>query len=129
MGKSTSSPVSDIFMEDFEQKTPAAFPHCGSVFFWLRKADDTLVAIHQDHVNFLFEQINSIHLDIKWTKEEEVDGHNHMLDVNIKRPTNGTLSFDVYRKPTHTNQYIHSHFRMPPSNTKLPLSTHSHAVP
>ena len=30
-----------------------------------------------------------------------------MLDVSIQRNPDGRLSFDVYRKPTHTNQYIH----------------------
>ena len=30
-----------------------------------------------------------------------------MLDVDIKRNVDGTLAFDVFRKPTHTNQYIH----------------------
>ena len=29
-----------------------------------------------------------------------------MLDVEIQRNPDGTLAFDVYRKPTHTNQYI-----------------------
>merc|ERR1711888_478036 len=29
-----------------------------------------------------------------------------MLDVDIIRNGNGSLDFDVYRKPTHTNQYI-----------------------
>ena len=106
MGKSTSSPLSDVFMEDFEQKALAAFTHRDSILFWLRKADDTLIAIHADHADSLFTYINSLHPDIKWTKEEEVDGRIHMLDVDIKRNTNGTLSFDVYRKPTHTNQYI-----------------------
>ncbi len=36
-----------------------------------------------------------------------------MLDVNIQRTTNGNLTFDVYRKPTHTNQYIHFNSNAP----------------
>ena len=51
--------------------------------------------------------INAIHPDIKWTKEVEEDGHIHMLDVDILRKPDGRLDFDVFRKPTHTNQYIH----------------------
>ena len=113
MGKSTSSPLSDIFMEDFEQKALASFPHQDAIIFWLRKADDTLVAVHKDHAEGLFTHINGIHPDIKWTKEEEVDGSIHMLDVNIKRNMNGTLAFDVFRKPTHTNQYIHFNSHAP----------------
>ena len=107
MGKSTSSPLSDIFMEDFEQKALESFPFKDSVQFWLRKADDTLVSIDANHADALFNHLNAIHTDIKWTKEEEEDGLIHMLDVDIKRHTDGRLSFDVFRKPTHTNQYIH----------------------
>ena len=113
MGKSTSSPLSDIFMEDFEQKALASFPHRDSILFWLRKADDPMVAIHQDHADALFNHINSIHPDINWTKEEEENGLIHMLDVNIQRNPDGSLSTDVYRKPTHTNQYIHFHSHAP----------------
>ena len=104
MGKSTSSPLSDVFMEDFEQKALATFPHNDAILFWLRKADDTLVAVHKDHAEGLFTHINSIHPDIKWTKEEEEEGTIHMLDVSIKRNADGSLAFDVVRKPTHTNQ-------------------------
>ena len=50
MGKSTSSPLSDIYMEDFEAAALASYPTGDSnispgeiVLFWLRKADDTLV--------------------------------------------------------------------------------------
>ena len=94
-------------MEKFEQDALESFPNSDSVLFWFRKADDTLVAVHKDHANALFTHINNIHPDIKWTKEEEVDGKIHMLDVDIQRNPDGTLSFGVFRKPTHTNQYIH----------------------
>ena len=113
MGKSTSSPLSDIFMEDFEAAALANYPTGDSnihpsevILFWLRKADDTLVAIHNDHIQPLHDYLNSIHPDIKWTKEVEKDGRIAMLDVTILHNNNGTLDFDVYRKPTHTNQYI-----------------------
>ena len=107
MGKSTSSPLSDIYMEDFEDKAISTFSAPDAIQFWLRKADDTLVSIHADHANALFTHINSMHPDIRWTKEEETDGKIAMLDVAIQRHGSGSLSFDVYRKPTHTNQYIH----------------------
>ena len=45
----------------------------------------------------------------------ETEGKIAMLDVSIQRDANGALSFDVYRKPTHTNQYI-------PFESHAPLS-------
>ena len=113
MGKSTSSPLSDIYMEAFEQAALANYPTGDSnitpsdvILFWFRKADDTIIAIHNNHIQPLHDYLNSIHPDIQWTKETEVNGRIAMLDVTIIRNADGTLDFDVYRKPTHTNQYI-----------------------
>ena len=39
-----------------------------------------------------------------------------MLDVSIYRDTSGSLSFDVYRKPTHRKQYIPFHSHAPISH-------------
>ena len=113
MGKSTSSPLSDLFMEEFEQSALANYdtgnpniPASDIILFWFRKADDTITAIHKNHIEPFFAHLNSIHRDIKWTKEEESEGKIAMLDVAITRDYEGRLTFDVYRKPTHTNQYI-----------------------
>ena len=113
MGKSTSSPLSDVFMEDFEEAALANYPTGDDnihptdlILFWFRKADDTIIAIHNDHIQPLNTYLDSIHPDIKWTKEVEQNGRIAMLDVTIIHNTDGTLDFDVYRKPTHTNQYI-----------------------
>ena len=66
----------------------------------------TLYVIHKDLIQSLHNYLNSIHPDIKWNKEVEQNGYIAMLDVNIIHNPDGTLHFDVYRKPTHTNQYI-----------------------
>ena len=123
MGKSTSSPLADIFMEDFETAALANYPTGDNnispseiILFWLRKADDTLVAIHNDHIQPLHDYLNSIHPDIKWTKEVEADGKIAMLDVTIIHNQDGSLDFDVYRKPTHTNQYINFSSHQPLSH-------------
>ena len=74
MGKSTSSPLSNIYMEDFEAKALAQYPTgdistppSDVILFWLRKADNTLIAIHNDHIQPLHNYLDSIHPDIKWT--------------------------------------------------------------
>ena len=113
MGKSTSSPLSDIFMEDFEGNAltqyqtgdPSITPH-DVILFWFRKADDTVTAIRNDHIDPFFTFLNSLHPSIQWTMEREKDGRLPMLDVLIEKKEDGSLEFDVYRKPTHTNQYI-----------------------
>jgi hypothetical protein len=74
--------------------------------FWFRQADDTMTAIHRDHVTSFLAFLNAVHEKIKWTYETEKDGRIDMLDLTILRQLDGTLQFDVFRKPTHTNQYI-----------------------
>ena len=44
--------------------------------------------------------------NIKFTMEEESNGELAFLDTLLKR-NNGEISVLVYRKPTHTDQYLH----------------------
>ena len=39
-----------------------------------------------------------------------------MINVSISKAEDGSLSFDVYRKPTHTDQYIPFHSHAPLSH-------------
>ena len=53
-----------------------------------------------------FHHINNFHQNIKFTMEEESNGELAFLDTLLKR-NNGEISVLVYRKPTHTDQYLH----------------------
>ena len=48
----------------------------------------------------------NLHQNIKFTMEEESNGELAFLDTLLKR-NNGEISVLVYRKPTHTYQYLH----------------------
>jgi hypothetical protein len=65
-----------------------------------------MTAIHHDHVAPFHAFLNSIHANIKWTFETKEGSCINMLDLTILRQPDGSLEFDMYRKPTHTNQYI-----------------------
>jgi hypothetical protein len=62
--------------------------------------------------------LNSIHPDIQWTYEVEKEGRLNMLDLTIICAPDGSLTFEVYRKPTHTGQYI-SHDGNAPQSSLL----------
>ena len=53
-----------------------------------------------------FRHINNFHQNIKFTVEEESNGELAFLDTLLKR-NNGEISVLVYRKPGHTDQYLH----------------------
>ena len=47
--------------------------------------------------------LNEVHHRVKFTREEEVDNKIAFLDVLIHRNDDGTLTTQIYRKPTNTN--------------------------
>ena len=53
-----------------------------------------------------FNHINNLHQNIKFTTEEESNGELVSLDTLLKW-NNGEISVLAYRKPTHTDQYLH----------------------
>ena len=61
--------------------------------------DDTFTALPRDLVQQLLSQLNSIELCIQFTVEEETEGKLSFLD-------DGSLTTSVFRKATHTNQYL-----------------------
>jgi len=56
----------------------------------------------QEFVDYL----NSIDSRIQWTYEIEMEGKINFLDVLVTRTDNG-VETTVYRKPTHSDRYIH----------------------
>ena len=55
-------------------------------------------------VNF-FHHISNLHQNIKFTMEKESNEELAFLDTLLKR-NNGEISILVYRKPTHSDQYL-----------------------
>ena len=104
MGSPISPIVANLFMEDFEAKALRSFQDPPR--YWGRYVDDTLVVIRDDVVDSFTEHINTIHPAIKFTIEKMKDQQIPVLDTHIKVNDDRTLGFSVYRKPTHTDQYL-----------------------
>ena len=73
---------------------------------WERFADDVFSILKRTHLEKFFHHINNLHQNIKFTMEEESNGELAFLDTLLKQ-NNGEISVLVYRKPTHTDQYLH----------------------
>ena len=73
---------------------------------WERHVDDVLSVIQRIHLQELLHHINSLHPQTQFTKGEEQDSILPFLDTLVQQNPDKTISVKVYRKPTHTNQYL-----------------------
>ena len=71
--------------------------------------DDTFVKIHEYFVDEFTQHLNSIDENIKFTTEPEDQGKLPFLDSCTNINEDGSLDLSVYRKPTHTDQYLNFH--------------------
>jgi len=108
MGSPISPAIANIYMADFEEK--ALTKAYLKPKLWLRYVDDTFVIwTHgRKELGSFVEYLNSIHESIKFTMELETNHSLPFLDVLVKRKTDGALAFDVFRKKTHTDRYLHA---------------------
>ena len=108
MGSPVSPLIANLFMEDLEKKAIATAPVEIGTRIWKRYVDDVLTIIPKDAVPQFTQHINAIDPtnSIKFTSEIMTDNHIAFLDADIHVKNDGTIKFKVYRKATHTNQYL-----------------------
>ena len=105
MGSPVSPIVANLYMEYLEQKALSTAPHPPR--FWGRYVDDTFVIHKEANKQGFLQHINSVDPAIKFTVEDnKEDGSIPFLDTIVKPEADGSLSITVYRKPTHTDQYL-----------------------
>ena len=92
-------------MEHFEQLALESAPLQPRL--WKRYVDDTCCIVESGAVDDLLHHLNSVRPSIQFTVEVEQEGTLPFLDTCIHRMENGGLDITVYRKPTHTDRYLH----------------------
>ena len=103
MGGPASSTTVEIYMQVFERTVITTAPHPPKV--WKRFVDYVYYVFKRTFLENFFHHINNLHQNIKFTMEEESNEELAFLDILLKW-NNGEISVLVYRKPTHTNQYL-----------------------
>ncbi|XP_046544265.1 uncharacterized protein LOC124254499 isoform X2 [Haliotis rubra] len=104
-GSPLSSLISEIYMTHLEETALDTFPVQPTC--WFRKVDDTFVILPpSDDPNVLLQHLNSQHTRMQFTMELEEDNQLPFLDVLVQRDDK-KLNTSVYRKPSHTDQYLH----------------------
>ena len=68
--------------------------------------DDVYSILKRTHLENAFHHMNDLYENIIFTVEEKSNGELAFLDTFLKR-NNGEISILVYRKLTHTDQYLH----------------------
>ncbi len=96
-------------MEDLEQEAIATAPPNCKPKFWKRYVDDVASAVKRGQAENLLDHLNTVDktCSIQFTHEEESEGTMPFLDTLMKHESDGNITFTVYRKPTHTDQYLH----------------------
>ena len=105
MGSPVSPIISNLYMEQFERLALTSFDGIGPSK-WFRYVDDTWVLIKQSELDKFVDHINNIDPNIKFTQEGLSDHKLAFLDCLVSIEKDRTLSVSVYRKQTHTDQYL-----------------------
>ena len=119
MESSLSPVLACMVMEIIEQNAIETFSKPPSI--WVRYVDDVYSIVETNQIALFHDHLNTIFSSIKFTKELESEGTLSFLDVAVIRKTDGTLSTDIYRKPTHTGRYL-SFTSHHPLNQKLSIA-------
>ncbi len=88
MGSPVSVTVANLVMEDVEERALQSYH--SPPLFWKRYIDD----------------VCAVEPSITFTMELESDSKIAFLDIEIQHHENGTLATNVFRKKTHTDQYL-----------------------
>ena len=105
MGSPVSPIVVNLYMEKFESVALATYKGTPPSH-WYRYVDDTWVLLKKSELEEFSEHINSVDNNIKFTRESLENDQLPFLDCLVRVQPDGTLRTSVYRKATHTDQYL-----------------------
>ena len=103
-------------MESFEEQAIATSPYKPEV--WKHYVDDTFTVLDRESVDNFLQHLNNQQPSIRFTVEIKSDRNFALLDTAVSREADGRLTTSVYRKPTHTDQYLAYDSHHPQSVTR-----------
>ena len=108
MGSPVSPIVGNLYMEDLEQKIIATAPVDCQPRKWKRYVDDVICLVHTGKANKLQQHVNTVDPtgSTIFTREDKENNTMPFLDAKFTRKEDGSVKSTVYRKKTHTDQYL-----------------------
>jgi len=107
-GAAVGSPVSvviaNLYMESFKKQAIATSSYKPRI--WKRYVDDTFTVLDRGSVDSFINHLNNQEPSIRFTMVTESDSKLAFLDTAVFREPDGRFTISVYRKPTHTDQYL-----------------------
>ena len=99
-----SAVIANLYMEVFEEQAIESTTQKPKI--WKHYVDETITILDRSYVECLLQHLNSQQPTIRFTMETEKDNKIVFLDSSVMREPYRRLTNSVYRKPTHTNQYL-----------------------
>ena len=116
MGSLLGPTLASAFLVYHEKNWLEHFPVEHRPLYYRRYVDDIFVLFNStEHLKRFYSYLNSPHLNISLTIENEKDNRMSFLDVNIIREKD-KFTTSVYRKPTFSGIYTHFDSFLPSSN-------------
>ena len=107
MGSPLGPTLANAFLVYNEKNWLEHFPLEYRPFYYRRYVNDIFVLFNSaEHLKRFHSYLNSRHLNISFTIENEKDNRMSFLDVNIIREKD-KFTTSVYRKPTFSGIYTH----------------------
>ena len=104
MGSPVSALIANLYMEIFKEQAIESAPCKPKI--WKRYVGDTFTILDRDRVDVFLQHLNSQQPSLRFTMEIENNNKIAFLDTSVYREPDGRLTTSVYRKPTHTDQYL-----------------------
>ena len=104
MGSPVSAVIANLYMESFEEQAITTSSYKPTI--WKRYMDDTFTILDRGNVDDFLQHLNNQQPSIRLTMETENNNKLAFLDTAVSRDPDGRLTTSVFRKPTHTDQYL-----------------------
>ena len=102
MGASLGPVLANIIMTELERVVVDRLIKSGSIKFYARYVDDTLLLIKLNDIDKILEEFNGFHHNLEFTVDKFENCVPHFLDLEIHRD-----GLSIFRKETHTAQFVH----------------------